>query len=150
MADLAGGFEDLGSAVTDLFSAQGSKQAGAAYGKAATIAEQNELLTQRSTAIQEQQEQRTITQALGTEQAGVSGVGFTSGGSALDLLRSSAQQGALSKQLIANQGEITAQGFAQQAAAYTGQEQAAQTAAKGQAGGGILGAVAGIAKLFAF
>lgn len=147
-ASISGGIEDLGGAVADLFGAEGSKQAGSAYTTAANIATQNEELTERSTAIQEAQQGIQISKALGTETAETAGAGFTAGGSAGDLMRASAQQAALSKQLIENQGEVTAQGYAQQAEAYTGQAQAAQTAAKGQGGGGILGAIAGVASIF--
>lgn len=157
-----GFFDDLGGAVSDLFAAEGASQAGSAYGKAATIAranaglsEQNVLLTARSGQIQQMQAQRSIVQTLGAEQASTAAAGFdTSSGSALDLMRSSVQQGALSKQLLANQTEITEQGFRQQelgylqeAEAYTGQQQAAQTQAKGSAAGGILKTIGGIVGL---
>lgn len=141
-------FGDLGGAVSDLFGAEGSSDAASAYGEAAKIATSNEALTLRSGEIQEQQEAINITKTIGGEKAATSGAGFSnSGGTATDLLRSSAQQGALSKQLIANQTQITAQGYAQQAAAYEGQQQAAKTQAKGQTAGGIggiLGAVASV------
>lgn len=138
MADVGTGIGDLGSAVSDLFGAAGSSEAASAYGTAANIALSNEALTKRSTAIQAQQSDIQTFKALGTETADVSGAGFTQGGSAGDLLRSSAQQAALSKQLIVNQGNITAQGFEQQAAAYKGQEKAANTQSEGQGIGGLL------------
>lgn len=147
MANIGSGLGMLGGAVSDLFGSSGSSQAAGAYGKAAQIAEFNKALTLRSTAIQEKQQDIQTYKVLGTEAADVAGAGFTSGGTAGDLMRASAQQAALSKQLIQNQGEITAQGFEEQAAAYTGQQQAAQTQSKGQAAGGILqglGAVASV------
>lgn len=147
MSGIGSAISDLGGAVSDIFGAEGSSDAASAYKTEASIAQQNELITQRSTAIQEQQEQRTITQAEGTTAAGVAGGGMTSGGSALYLMRSNVQQGALSKQLITNQGEITAQGYAEQAAAATGQANSAQTAAAGKSAGalgGVLGAVASV------
>lgn len=144
---IGGAITDVSGAVGDLFAAEGDAQSAAAYGQEQQIALQNEAITKRSTAITEQQEQRTITQAEGTTSAGVAGAGMTAGGSALYLMRSNVQQGALSKQLIANQGEITAQGYAEQAVAAGGQEASAKAAAAGQeagAAGGILGAVASI------
>lgn len=148
MADIAGGLGDISGAVGDLFGAVGGEQAAASYGKAASIASQNEALTLRSGQIQEQQEGIAITKALGGEEATTAGAGLSMSGSAVDLMRSSVQQGALSKQLLANQTEITAQGYAQQAAAYKGQQQAAQTQAAGKGIGGILGVAASAISIF--
>jgi hypothetical protein len=50
-------------------------------------------------------------------------------GSALDLLRSGAQQGALTKQVLGQQGLITEAGYTEQATAYTNMEAAAKFAA---------------------
>lgn len=148
MADIGTAIGDFGGAVSDLFGSAGSSQAASSYSKAAQIAQTNEALTLRSTAVQEQQEDIQTYKVLGTESADVAGAGFTQGGSAGDLMRSSANQAALSKQLIENQGQITAQGYAEQANAYEGQASAAQTQSKGQAAGGILGAISGIASIF--
>lgn len=149
MADYGAALDDIGGAVSDLFGMAGSNKAASAYGKAATIAQQNEALTRRSTAIQTQQQDILTFKALGAEQADTAAAGFsTTGGSAGDLLRASGQQAALSKQLIENQGEITAQGFEQQAQAYLGQEQAAKTQAKGQGIGGILGIASAAFSIF--
>ncbi len=147
MADFAAGFGDIGGAVSDLFGAEGSKQAAGAYDKAAQIALGNEALTRRSTAIQEQQQDIQTYKIIGSENTEVAGAGFQQSGTAGDLLRSSAQQAALSKQLINTQGEITAQGYEQQAQAYEGQAAASKTQAKGQTAGGLLSAVSGVASL---
>ena len=76
------GFDDIlglaGGAVSDLFGAQGSEAAGAAYGKAADIATKNAALTERSGQIQLQQENIAITKAIGGEQASTSGAEPTS------------------------------------------------------------------------
>lgn len=147
MSDVQSFFGDVGGAVNDLFGMEGSDQAAGAYTKAAKIAQSNEALTLRSTAIQEQQLTEQTGQVLGTEQADVSGAGFGAGGSAGDLLRSSAFQAALSKQLVQAQGESTALGYEQQANAYQGQAAAAKTQAKGQGIGGILNGVAAVASI---
>lgn len=149
MADFFSGLSDIGGAVSDLFDAAGSAKAGSAYGQAASIAEQNAAITLRSGEIQQQQENQGIIQAIGGEQASVAGAGFTQGGTAGDLMRMSVQKGALNKQLLANQTEITAQGFDQQAAAYKGQQQAAEMQAKAQGGSGIFSAIKGIASIAA-
>lgn len=133
------GIGDIGGAVSDLFSAGGAMAEASAYGTASSIATSNAQLTLRSGQIQQQQEGIAITKALGGEVASTAGAGFMNGsGSATDLLRASTQQGALSKQLLSNQTEITAQGYEQQAAAYKGQEKAANMQAAGDAFGSVL------------
>lgn len=140
------GIGDIGGAVSDIFSAAGALAEASAYGEASSIASSNALLTLRSGQIQEQQEGIAITKALGGEKASTAGAGFVNGsGSATDLLRSSTQQGALSKQLLSNQTEITAQGYEQQAAAYKGQEKAANMQAAGDAVGGVLKVASAVA-----
>jgi hypothetical protein len=89
------------------------------YDLAAALATANEAYTAQSTRIQQSQTDRQITQTIGTQQAGVAGSGFSSGGSAGDLLRDSASQGALAKGVLANQGLITEAGFNEQATSYT-------------------------------
>lgn len=147
MSSIGTGLSSIGGAVSDLFASEGSGSAASAYSQAATIATQNEQLTQRSTAIQEQQAGIQTYQALGTEQADVAGAGMTAGGTAGSLLRASGSQAALSKQLIENQGQVTSQGYAYQASAYAGQAEAAQAQKEGQVAGGVLSAAGGIADL---
>lgn len=137
----AGGFPGLGGAVTDLFGGIAGLDEAGAYGKAGKIASQNAELTQVATNIQEAQLQRQAYQTISAQKAEVGGAGFAAGGSAGDLLRSSVQQQHLASGLVATQGEITKQGYEQQAAAYQGQAAAAQA----KAGGGIMGAIMKIA-----
>lgn len=134
---------DFGSAAADLLMAEGSREAAKAYGQASAIATSNSNLTLRSGQIQEEQESRAITQALGSENADVASAGFKNSGSALYLMKSSLQQGALAKQLISNQTEITAQGYQQQAAAYTGQEKSAEFQAQADDASAAASAAAG-------
>jgi hypothetical protein len=82
-----------------------------------------------STAIQEFQAQREITKSLGQTRADAAGAGFAEGGSALDMLRESASQGALQRAVLAEQGLITEQGFREQAQSYTNMAEAARDAA---------------------
>jgi hypothetical protein len=100
--------------------AAGDRVEAGNYDLAATLAKQNEQFTEQSTAVKETMAQRQIYQGIGTETADIAGAGFDTGsGSALDLLRSSAQQGAIQKQLIGQQGLITEAGYTEQATAYT-------------------------------
>lgn len=138
-------FSDAGGAASDLFAAdadrtkaqadiiksQGDALEAQNYGDAAAFATQNVAFTQTATEIKEAQQQRQVTQALGTEQADVAGAGFASSGSALDLLRDSASQGALSKAVLQQQGEITEAGYTEEAKSYTNMSQAADFAVQG-------------------
>lgn len=148
ISSTGGALGDFGSAVSDIFGAIGDEQSAAAYTKEAQIAGENANISQTSAAIQEAQETRAVTQAVGTEEATTSGAGFTMGGNASDLLRQSLQQGALAKSLITQQGEITTLGYQEQQQAA----QAKAAASKAAAGGGFLGGLlnfgVGVATLF--
>jgi hypothetical protein len=129
------------------------------YDLASTLAKQNEKFTEQSTAVKQLMAQRQEYLGIGQERTEIAGAGFTESGSALDLLRSSASQGAMQKQLIGQQGLITEAGYTEQATAYTNLASYAREAADkensmaGTAGimGGITGGLkiaAGIASLF--
>lgn len=155
-------FSNFGGAVQDLFSAQAYKYKakGAEFEKqnyllAADLATQNERFTEQSTAIKQMQTERQNQLVLGGQQADVAGAGFEASGSALDLLRDSAQQGALTKQVAAQQGLITEAGYKEQAESYQNMASAAQVAidaanyaAKGSYITAGLKAAAGVASIF--
>jgi hypothetical protein len=132
-------FTDLGAATSDIFAgfAAGDKIKGDEleqqnYTEAAAFAEQNEQFTAMSTGIKEAQQNREITQSIGKTQAEVAGAGFAQSGSALDILRSSAQQGSIAKAVTSEQGQITEAGYAEQAQSYTNMAAAAGDAAKAE------------------
>lgn len=131
MADTAAGFSDLGGAVSNLFGAIGSAKSASSYTEAATLADQQAQIAAQSTRIQETQQQRQIYQTVSAGEAVAAGNGLTTGGSAGDILRNSAQQGALAKQLTAAQGQITQTGYEQQAGAYRGMASAAKSSSEG-------------------
>lgn len=140
--DNTGGIlKGLGSAVSDIFGGIGDEQAAAAYGKEAQIATQEAQISETSAAIQEAQETRAVTQAVGTEEATTASAGFTMGGNASDLMRQSIQQGALAKSLIEQQGTITTLGYQEQAEAAQGKASASKTSATGSFIGGALSIV---------
>lgn len=125
MALGAGTFNALGGAVSDLFAAQGlrtkakgSRIEAQEYDLASNLALQNEQFTKTSTAIKDAQAQRGIYQTLGQQQADVAGSGFAESGSALDLLRDSASQGALNKAVLNQQGQIEEAGYEEQSKSY--------------------------------
>ncbi len=134
-----GGFSTAGSGVSDIFAGfgAGSKARGDLleqqnYNLASQYALKEAAYTKMSTAIQEQQESREISKALGQTQADVAGAGFAESGSALDLLREGAQQGALQKQVTGYQGLITEEGYKEQAQSYQNMATAAGDAANAE------------------
>lgn len=132
------------SAAGDLFSGIfqgiGDFEAASGYSKAADYAGQSAKLTHVSTLIQEKQKQREIYGVLGGQRSDIAASGAFASGSAMDIIRSSAQQASLSKQLIAHQGLITELGFKAQKSAYESQASAAEMAGIGAIGGGIINA----------
>ena len=134
------GWADVGGAVNDLFGAAGDTSEGNAYGEAASYDKLNAQITQQATGIAETQAQRQLYQVQGGTQAQVGGAGFANSGSSMDILRSSAQQGALQKQLIQAQGQITSNGYEAEAQHYSAMQKAAYSSstAKGAAGAGNL------------
>lgn len=128
--DIASFVSGVGGAVGALFGAEGNAAQAADFTGAANLATQNAQLAAASTRIQEAQTVRSVTQSLGTTQADVAGAGFTMSGSALDLLKSSAQQGSLAASLVNIQGAMNENSYAAQAGAYAGEATAAKEANK--------------------
>ena len=156
-------FSDFGGAASDLFAgfgdqskAQGDFAEAQNYTLASKLATQNEKFTETSTAIKEAQQNRSLTQTLGGQQADVAGAGFAESGSSLDLLRDSAAQGALTHAVLGQQGLITEAGYQEQATSYNNMATAA-TAAGNAANdaatfadiSGVIKGVAAAASLFA-
>jgi len=156
-------FSDFGGAAADIFAgfgdqakAQGDFAEAQNYTLAAQLAAQNEKFTETSTAIKESQQQREMMNTLGGQQADVASAGFAASGSALDIMRDSAAQGALTHAVLGEQGLITEAGYKEQQESYTNMAAAATAAgnAANQAATfaditGVIKGVAGIATLFA-
>lgn len=158
MAFGASTFTDLSGAVGDLFAAEGHKAKGEGdrieaqnYDLASSLALQNEKFTETSTAIKQSQLDRSIYQTIGGQQADMAGGGFAASGSALDLMRDSASQGALTKAVAGQQGLITEAGYTEQAQSYTNMASAARLAANAEdnaaVGSEITGAIKGAASI---
>lgn len=125
MAIASGVFKAAGGAVQDLFSqqalrtrAKGQLAEAEQYDIAAGYARQNELFTRTSTEIKNFQTERGILKTLGGQAADVASSGFEASGSALDLLRDSASQGALTKAVASFQGAVEETGYEQQAKSF--------------------------------
>lgn len=141
MAFGAGTINSFGGAVGDIFGGQataaglrlkayGDMMAAKNYDLAAGLAKQNADYTATSTEIKEVQAERQLYLGLGTTQTDIAGSGFSMSGSGLDILRSGAAQGALTKQVVGAQGQITEAGYIEQSVAYTNMAEAARYAAR--------------------
>lgn len=136
-------FGNLGGAVSDLFGGLGTRKGarlkgegirlGAEglrikargdiveaenYERAAGLADRNAVYQAASTAIKGHQAQREIYSKIGGQTADIAAAGFGAGGTALDLLRDSAAQGALTRAVLAQQGAIAEEGYREQARSY--------------------------------
>lgn len=132
-------FSNFGGAVGDIFAgigadikAKGDELEATNYRLAAQYADKEATYSEWSTAIKQYQEGREIYGAISEQKADVGAAGFGASGSALDLLRDSAQQGALTQAVLGEQGLITEEGYKEQAQSYTNMAQAADLAAKGE------------------
>ncbi len=106
------------SALGTRIRAYGTRVEADNYDRAAVLADQNEQFTEQSTAIKLVQQDRETALGLGRTEADIAGAGFSESGSALDILRSGAQQGALAHQVLNQQGLITEAGYTEQADSY--------------------------------
>lgn len=133
----------VGSASSDIFGGVGQLVAAGGYSKAAKFAGENAALTARMTDIEIQQSERQAYQLVGGTQADVAAGGFSLSGSAIDILKSNAQQASLSTQLLANQGLIEQNAYLAQEAQYG----AMATASTISGIGGIVSGIAGFAAM---
>jgi hypothetical protein len=136
MALGVGTINSVGGAVQELFSssahrtkAQGLRIEAENYDLASGYAGKNAAFTQTSTEIKQAQLDREIFKTIGGQAADIAGAGFTAGGSALDIMRDSASQGALTKAVGGLQGLITEEGYKVQETTYTNMGKAARMAA---------------------
>lgn len=144
-----------GAGVSDIFQgfaeqtkSKGDYLSAESYNEAANFANQEAAFTKQSTAITEFQQTRELTKSLGQTTADVAGAGFATAGSALDILRDSASQGALQKAVTSEQGLITEAGYKEEAASYENSANAAVmaggAASKAATGDFIVGGLQGI------
>ncbi len=148
---LGGLISGNGQAAADEFNAEGDTKEAAAYRLAAGLSTENAAIQTASTGIQKTQTMRQIFLAGGTQVASLASNGFENGGSGGDILRSTAEQGAIQKQLVGTQGQIQENAYTQQANSYTGLAEsadeaarAAQASANASRSGGVLKAVGGV------
>jgi hypothetical protein len=124
------GVSDIFSGFGDLDKAKADELEQGQYTEAAAYAGQEEQFAKESTALKVAGESRDLLLAQGRTSAAVAGAGLAESGSALDILRENAQQGALQQAVTGQQGLITEAGFAEQQQSYLTMAQVAGNAAK--------------------
>lgn len=112
--------QGIGGLVAGQQTASADAKAAAFYGRAAQYSE-------LQTGIKEQMATRQIYQTEGAAQAAIGASGLKEGGSAADIMRSSAQQGSLTKALVQAQGDIETMSYTAQQVAATGAASSAKT-----------------------
>jgi|ERR1700680_2528261 len=118
IGNISAGIGDLYAAKADKAKAAYDITEGKEYDLASQLALQNEQFTQMSTAIKDAQTSREIAKSEGATSAAVAGGGFAESGSALDILRDSAKQGAITRAVGQEQGLVTEAGYQEQADSY--------------------------------
>lgn len=114
--------------------ARGDIAEAESYDLASALARQNKQYTETSTAIRMAQADRELFKAMGQTRADVAGAGFAESGSAIDILRDSAAQGALNQAVLGQQGLITEAGYEEQAKSYDVMSAAGRAAAASEFG----------------
>lgn len=150
-------FSDAGGSVSDLFAgigdlaqgalkakglniqasgirlkAQGDLAEASEYDLSSSLATASEKFTEQSQAIKQMQQDRSNETQIGGQKADIAGSGGAASGSALDILRDSASQGALTKAVLGQQGLITEAGFTEQANSFNLMASTARTTAAGE------------------
>jgi hypothetical protein len=120
------------TASADLLQGQGDVIEGQAYGEAASLAELNAQYTKTATNVAVAQGQQQIYQTIGGVKASAGSAGLTTGGTAGDILRMSASQGALNQDITLSQGQINVAGYNEQAQSYQAMQSAAMLASQEQ------------------
>lgn len=147
MAGFADGFGFIGSAISDLFGSSASASAAGGYKKAAALAGTEGKIAGYSGDTKLALEQRQAYQIIGGQQADVAGAGFTSGGSAGDLMRDSEMQAHMVAAAAKEQSSLQQLDF--QSEQQTDLEKASE--ASSSSSGGLFGAIAsGIGAIFSF
>lgn len=125
MADvgaIGGGGGSIIGGIGDIFASQD-------YGKAASLAVNAEQFSAESTALQEYVLNKQIRTGMGSERAAYAGANLKTSGSAIDVLRNTAQLGSLRKSQIQVQGQINELGYQEQALGLESQQSAATAGA---------------------
>lgn len=118
IGNIGGAVADLYAADADRMRGRGQRKEAESYDIAADLSIENRKFAESSNIIKTAQLDRQIMKTEATQQADVAASGFTQGGSALDIMRSSASQGALTRAVLQQQGAITDLGYKEQEESY--------------------------------
>jgi hypothetical protein len=145
-------FSYAGNAASDLFSgfatyegdetkAEGLETEATNDTAAAALATQDAEVASENLGVQEYQEERALSKAQGTTESEYAAGGFQTSGTAVDVLRSNAQEGAMQEAVTNIQGQSTIEGYQEQATAYENLASYASSAAGKEKELGVVGAV---------
>lgn len=138
---IGGAVDDLTGAIGSFSAAKGYKAQAKGYDAAAEISRVNKEIASEAAGIQAFSADRDIYKTLGAQRAAIGANGLSASGSALDVLRDSATQGSLTKQLLGRQSAIESLSYDQEAASFEMQAAAARNAASSSKKSGIGGLV---------
>lgn len=142
------GLSYIGEGIGGLMSAGGLKQDAASLDKAAGMEDVNAKLTDASKGIQHAAAARDIYKVMGGQASDVASAGFAMSGTALDLARDSARQGAITQSLIEVQGNIDTQTHLINAQNLRAQAASARSAAQKSMFSGIMNIGLGVLSMF--
>ena len=148
MASFQTAFADLGSAVGDIFAAQGASMSAAGYGRAAAMAGTDAQIAGYSGAAKTDLVRRQAYGIIGGQKADIAGAGFTAGGSAGDLERDSTMEAHVAMGASKMQADLQVQEFQSQQQMDLQKQQEAQQQASGDIFGAVLKGVGFLAALF--
>ncbi len=130
-------WDKLGGAASSLFGALGQgdiaksyKSQAVGYQRAAETSLVNKEIARQAADIEMVQAERDIYRTIGSQQAAIGAAGLEASGSALDVMRDSAVQGSLTKQLLGRQSAIEQLAYEQEATSYQQMAAASQASAK--------------------
>lgn len=153
---MAVNFDGLGGAVDTIFgglgafdTAKGYKSQAKGYERAAEISRINRGISQQASDIEMVQAERDIYRTTGAQTAAIGANNLSATGSALDILKDSAQQGSMTRQLLGRQSAIQDLAYEQEELSFLGQAEAAKAAAKSSKKSGIGGLISGGIKIAA-
>ena len=142
----AGAVESFFGAKASGLNAKGLRLQAKAYNEAAEFSFRNVDYTRASTEVQAYQLQRNLFKSFGQTEADIASAGFSDSGSAGDLMRMGAEEGALQTAILNYQGKVSEEGFRVQGESYKVQAQAALFAAKAADAAAKGGFISGLIK----
>jgi hypothetical protein len=126
---IGGAVTDIGQYIGANYTIAGEEAAAKGFQTAAQIALENSQEAEAAGKLQQIQTQRQVYMTAGAGVASAAGNGLKIEGSAMNIMKSTAAQGAVAGQLIGTQTQINVNGYMQQMAADTAEMQQAQDAA---------------------